>query len=521
MDAAGSDGDFTQRPFTSPRTPTVAREMTGKRQRSPSHCYEQEEEEEKEEEGCLKKKQRQSLHAGVSSVPDDEAMNEARLCPICSKDLSCFDIPASEFHVNRCLDSPESSDPQPTQNDIAGEPRTFLSSSNEPETGYSEAEDNDDGPSRVASNEDLDDHDDEDEVFTTFPLLNQSDFALISTLVSPGGSSSNALQIEGKKQKRRGVQKEKRVDRPKRACPWYKWIPGTKFTVDAFMYGKIEGCGLTSKFEHGPIYCSQVTANLVTQQLRVKSDFIHPLPMDTRIEISGVGVTLIDANHCPGAALILFDNPTHGQKHLHTGDFRFDPKIHLTHPSITSVPLFTSIYLDTTYCNPSYVFPPQQHVIQAVCDLVKGVCLHGRSVAEVVGGGWDSGGAKWKQGVGGDPTEATVHVIPLGKINLDNLTAHLAAHSINHDRIIGIRPTGWTFRAPKTQSNEPFGVTSLRPTFPNSKVTIVGVPYSEHSSFEELKGFVRGVPAGKVIPTVNVGKAEELGRVIEGWKRER
>lgn len=31
--------------------------------------------------------------------------------------------------------------------------------------------------------------------------------------------------------------------------------------------------------------------------------------MDVRHEIEGVGVTLIDANHCPGAAMMLFEVP--------------------------------------------------------------------------------------------------------------------------------------------------------------------------------------------------------------------
>ena len=36
---------------------------------------------------------------------------------------------------------------------------------------------------------------------------------------------------------------------------------------------------------------------------------IRALPMDTELVIEGIRVTLIDANHCPGAVLLLFKTP--------------------------------------------------------------------------------------------------------------------------------------------------------------------------------------------------------------------
>jgi DNA cross-link repair 1A protein len=81
--------------------------------------------------------------------------------------------------------------------------------------------------------------------------------------------------------------------------------------VDAFCFGKIPGItdyflthfhadhymGLTPKFTHGPIYCSEVTANLIMQELRIKPEWVKKLPMHQRCQINDhVAVTLYDAN---------------------------------------------------------------------------------------------------------------------------------------------------------------------------------------------------------------------------------
>uniref|UniRef100_A0A6N2M8M8 Metallo-beta-lactamase domain-containing protein n=1 Tax=Salix viminalis TaxID=40686 RepID=A0A6N2M8M8_SALVM len=105
-----------------------------------------------------------------------------------------------------------------------------------------------------------------------------------------------------------------------RACPFYKRIPDTGFSVDAFRYGPIPGCsayflthfhydhygGLTKGWSHGPVYCTPLTARLLTICLSLNSLYIHPLELDKEYVIQGVKVTLLEANHCPGAALLHF-----------------------------------------------------------------------------------------------------------------------------------------------------------------------------------------------------------------------
>jgi DNA cross-link repair 1A protein len=86
-------------------------------------------------------------------------------------------------------------------------------------------------------------------------------------------------------------------------------------------------------------------------------------------------VTLIDANHCPGSVLFVFDiqhSDAIWTRHLHTGDFRANPEMCL-HPLLRQPdnPTIDTLYLDTTYLNAKYGFPAQEECIQAACRAVE------------------------------------------------------------------------------------------------------------------------------------------------------
>lgn len=63
---------------------------------------------------------------------------------------------------------------------------------------------------------------------------------------------------------------------------------------------------LSGNWKHGPIYCSEGTANLIVHMLGVDRKWVHALPMDVPTvlpDTGGVSVTPIEANHCTSISL--------------------------------------------------------------------------------------------------------------------------------------------------------------------------------------------------------------------------
>ncbi|XP_037352001.1 DNA cross-link repair 1A protein [Talpa occidentalis] len=336
----------------------------------------------------------------------------------------------------------------------------------------------------------------------------------------------------------------------KRTCPFYKKIPGTGFTVDAFQYGPVEGCtayflthfhsdhyaGLSKHFTL-PVYCSEITGNLLKSKLHVQEQYIHPLPMDTKCTVNGISVVLLDANHCPGAVMILFYLPN-GHVILHTGDFRADPSMERSFLAGQKV---HTLYLDTTYCSPEYSFPSQQEVIQfAINTAFEAVTLNPRAlvvcgtysigkekvflaIADVLGSKVGMSREKYKtlqclnipeikSLITTDMGSSLVHLLPMMQINFKGLQSHLEKCGRKYNQILAFRPTGWT------HSNK---FTSVSDIIPQTKgnISIYGIPYSEHSSYKEMKRFVQWLKPQQIIPTVNVGTLESR-RTMENYFKE-
>lgn len=104
-----------------------------------------------------------------------------------------------------------------------------------------------------------------------------------------------------------------------------------------------------------------------------------------------------------------------------------------------------------------------------------------------------------------------------------------------YDRVVCLRPTGWTYKVPKSKRSdgdmEGFGMRDLNPSYTilelhhnrdQKRVEMVSipVPYSEHSSFDELREFVVGFKGrvGRVVGTVGGGR-EGVRVWCEKWRK--
>jgi hypothetical protein len=127
------------------------------------------------------------------------------------------------------------------------------------------------------------------------------------------------------------------------------------------------------------LWCSPVTAALVVHTLGVDPAHVVAVPFDTPTPLPGTGVTLtlVPANHCPGAAMMLLD--TGARRVLHCGDMRFSPAM-LANRTLAAArgsggggsgSGIDEVLLDTTYAHPRHVFAPQAACIDYVTAVVR------------------------------------------------------------------------------------------------------------------------------------------------------
>ncbi|KAK3018656.1 hypothetical protein RJ639_002709 [Escallonia herrerae] len=301
--------------------------------------------------------------------------------------------------------------------------------------------------------------------------------------------------------------------------------------------------GLSPAWNRGPLFCSRTTAKLFPFKfpgfrlslLRIVDvgrwhslSLVSPSSgLQTAVEAMA-----IDAHHCPGSVMYLFRGEFGYM--LYTGDFRWQAAS--KRAQIGRTMLLNAIknervdilYLDNTYCNPSYSFPSREVAAQQVVDIITSHPEHDIVI------GIDTLGKKdlllyilrvlkikiwvWPErlqimhllgfhDIFTTKTSLTrIRAVPRYSFSIDTLEGLNSMHPT-----IGIMPSGFPWAAKSVRANKnPFGSSSVRHrkaskgskvvgtcTNPNVKTVeqyhqhIYSVPYSDHSCFSEILDFVK------------------------------
>ena len=366
-----------------------------------------------------------------------------------------------------------------------------------------------------------------------------------SYILKPFNSqSSQELSQEARKEKS-GAKKDRKP-------PFYKKIQGTNLSVDAFNWGELPGVkyyllshfhydhhiGLSKKWKQRVI-CSSITKRLVQSKLKVNPALMTILDPGETKKYGDCLVTAVEANHCPGAVMFII-KLTSGTTILHTGDFRASPDME-SYPEFWQLDFRVDrLYLDTTYCRPEYDFPSQADVIQRTVELVQEFIAKKPKTLVCVGAyavgkerifkailealdcklwGDQSRVDTWRCLEDGeilsrlvsDRSRAQVQVVNNKFISYPKLGLEydkLRAGS-GWDHVLGVKPTGWSHgRGESAEAS----LVSLE-VVTRGEVSLLEVPYSEHSSFGEMKRFVKflGIrDPKKIIDTVSGGRCKDI-----------
>lgn len=458
---------------------------------------------------------------------------EAVSCPICSVSLKLLSEREREEHCDICLDS-----------------CSFLETNQNRKRAFSELEEITITPTSTNENH------------------SPSSNGLIKQPRTAVNNSKWASILKGK---------EASVDSPvktgnnfiskQRQMPFYKVLRfgEQKIAVDAFNYNKIPNVtayflthfhsdhygGLGKTWSHGPIYCSPETARLVILQLKVDPQYIHPVEFNKEVEINNIKVLFLDANHCPGAAIILFNRDV-----LHTGDFRASEDL-IIELKKHHVQLKT-LYLDTTYLDPSRKFPPQQTVIDTCAQLCSYLqsrparydFFFQRNLKQkilVLVGTYTIGKERIAVGIakalntkiwatpskrkileaigdnqitdilGETENECQVYLTYMNEVNLAKMKPRWNKWRNSYSQVIGIVPTGWTWKS----SAQKFDLETLKnknayTSADQGSIRVYKVPYSEHSSYAELENFCHEIPCRNIISTVT----SKNQNILQQWQKQ-
>lgn len=301
-----------------------------------------------------------------------------------------------------------------------------------------------------------------------------------------------------------------------------KVIPGTPIAVDfwktrecpnarLFFLTHLHGdhiVGLSSSWQH-KIYCSEVTGKLLVERYDIDASLISPLEtgcshilyVDSD-QIEQMSVTVINAHHCPGSVMFFFEG--YFGKILYTGDFRFDSEMK-DDPLMGNLLHADTLYLDNTYNSPKCVFPSREESFKQMMEIIQShedfhIKIGLRNLGKedllvkiaVDLNEWIKVPSSFFQlaelldlpdvFITGE-TDARIEVVPFYSISNKNIER-------------------WNKECPTIALLPTSLYTGLEMSPFCNQENVYIVPYSDHSSFDELIEFVKFIKPGCIYPIV-------------------
>lgn len=321
-----------------------------------------------------------------------------------------------------------------------------------------------------------------------------------------------------------------------RIPPTHCVVPGTHFTVDWHCKTKPEFihsflshahtdhiAGIASFRSPRVLHCTPLTGRLILNKYPRLCECIETHAIGSTFEVEKVKVTLLDANHTPGSAMFVFDLPN-GQRIMHTGDFRGEKCV------LDNVKKFSPVdylYLDCTYaianvkaytreeCTNFMINKVKEYVAKGSVALIGTYTLGKEEL--VIDVAKATGFKVYLQKERQDsitaliqckmcsedlftkePNEAKIHLVPIQTCKCEAAIEYAAKYSLAN--VTCFSASGWNgktnWQKPYTYSHD--GVTA----------TVFNIPYSDHSSCEELVSFVKAMVPKKIIPTTASNEKE-------------
>lgn len=274
--------------------------------------------------------------------------------------------------------------------------------------------------------------------------------------------------------------------------------------------------GLTKAWSEKKILMTPMTRDLVVMELEVDPSLIITIDYGQKIEFIGECdflwiVTCYPANHCPGAAMFLFEcgNPTIPNT-FHTGDFRYSPEMELPDPKNVQI-----LHVDNTYfIDGHFNFPPLKTVLKNIVTELKAILTENDVVlvgayrmgkdqiitsiynefkepfffsrcdskyeerAKIVG---------FAHTLNTSSTPSRFHILPVHMLSTSIASSYL--ENIK-GKVYMIKGSGWNMDKKRDVMNL------------TDRIILHYYPYSEHSGYLELQEFMKLYSASKIVKTV-------------------